>query len=231
VGRYDNFFELGGHSLLAVTLMERMRRRGLSTDVKSIFSAPTLSDLARLVDGVDREVVVPPNLIPPGCDVITPQMLPLVRLTAAEIGRIVAHVSGGASNVQDIYPLAPLQEGILFHHLMATDGDPYLLSSVFRFDQRNRLDAYLSALQAVIDRHDILRTGIVWEGVSEPVQVVWRDCPLSIEEIELDSSAGPAIEQLQARFDPRAYRIDVSQAPLMRAFVAYDAACDKWILL
>ncbi|WP_223621894.1 condensation domain-containing protein, partial [Lysobacter sp. ESA13C] len=42
---------------------------------------------------------------------------------------------------------------------------------------------------------------------------------------------GPAIEQLQARFDPRAYRIDVSQAPLMRAFVAYDAACDKWILL
>ncbi|WP_223621882.1 non-ribosomal peptide synthetase [Lysobacter sp. ESA13C] len=231
VGRYDNFFELGGHSLLAVTLMERMRRRGLSADVKSIFSAPTLSDLARLVDGVDREVVVPPNLIPSGCEVITPEMLPLVRLTAAEIGRIVAHVPGGASNVQDIYPLAPLQEGILFHHLMATEGDPYLLSSMFRFDQRSRLDAYLSALQAVIDRHDILRTGIVWEGVSEPVQVVWRDCPLSIEEIELDPSAGGAIEQLQARFDPRTYRIDVSQAPLMRALVAYDASCDKWVLL
>jgi amino acid adenylation domain-containing protein len=231
VGVEDNFFELGGSSLLAVTLIERMRRQGLSVDVRALFATPTVAALAAAAGGGAPAVEVPPNRIPPGCAAIAPEMLPLVELTQAEVDAVVAGVPGGAANVQDVYPLAPLQEGILFHHLLAGEGDPYLLAMVLDFDGRERLDAYLGALQAVVDRHDVLRTSVAWEGLAEPVQVVWRRAPLDVEEVELDPAAGDAAERLRERFDPRRFRIDLRRAPLLRGYVARDPLRDRWLLL
>jgi amino acid adenylation domain-containing protein len=231
VGRWDHFFELGGHSLLAIKLIGRMRRAGLYTDVRALFTTPVLAELALAVGGASSEVEVPANGIPEGCEFLTPEMLPLVELSQSDIDRIVAEVPGGAANVQDIYPLAPLQEGILFHHLLSQEGDPYLLSIMTEFDTRARLEQYLAALQAVIDRHDILRTAVAWEGLREPVQVVWRHAPLPVEEVELDAEAEDAAEQLWRRYDPRQYRMDLRRAPLRRACIAADRARGRWLLL
>ena len=86
--------------------------------------------------------------------------------------------------------MAPLQEGILFHHLMDEKSDPLPMGILFSFDTRARLDGYIDALRAVVDRHDILRTSVQWEGLPEPVQVVRREAPLHVEEVELDPAAG-----------------------------------------
>ncbi len=202
VGRHDNFFELGGHSLLAVALVERLRMAGLGVDVRVLLGQPSVAALAASV-GSDREVAVPANRVPAGCVRITPELLSLTHLDQAAIDGIVAAVPGGAANVQEIYPLAPLQEGILYHYLTAEGHDPYLLHLRLRFDSPLRLQAVAAALQGIIARHDSLRTAIAWQGLQMPQQVVWRSAPLPVEQV-VDAAATQLTQ------------IDLGQAPLMR---------------
>ncbi|MGP0998631.1 condensation domain-containing protein, partial [Serratia sp. CY62859] len=232
VGRHDNFFELGGHSLLAVKLMAQLRRAGWGANVQTLFSTPTLSALAQAMSA-QGEVDIPENRILPGGASITPEMLPLATLSQPEIDAVVAQVPGGVANVQDIYALSPLQEGILFHHLLAERGDPYQLSAVLRFDSRARLDAWLAAMQQVIDRHDILRTAFITQGMSSPVQVVWRKAELALSERRFDPADGPIWRQLAASFDPLQQRQDLTRAPLLNFTVTQEedgswCALQKW---
>ncbi|MHB0772406.1 amino acid adenylation domain-containing protein [Bradyrhizobium sp. 5.13L] len=229
IGRNDHFFELGGHSLLAVRMLERLQRHGLKADARTLFAKPVLSDFAASLDG-SGETEVPDNRITRQTTAITPEMLPLIALTQSDIDSIVAGVPGGAANIQDIYGLSPLQDGILFHHLMSKEGDPYLLVGQMAFAARDLLDRYLDAVRQVVDRHDILRTSIVWNGLSTPAQVVWRRAPLVVSEVVLDGE-GPADEQLARRFDPRFHRIDLAQPPLLRFAVAADPDRGRWLLL
>ncbi|KAF9901624.1 hypothetical protein EC991_005847, partial [Linnemannia zychae] len=229
ISRNDNFFALGGHSLLAARMLHHIKRLGLTVSVQTLFKFPTLSALAQELR--EHQVsTVPPNLITSKTTSLTPEILPLIELTQSDIDYIVKCVPGGVSNIQDIYPLSPLQDGILFHHLLATKGDPYLLTSTMAFESRELLDRYLDAFQKVVDRHDILRTAILWEGLSTPAQVVCRSAPLPVLEFTLDPADGPIREQLDRRFSPKHYRIDLTQAPLLQ-FIAAKDANEQWLLV
>jgi syringomycin synthetase protein SyrE len=232
IGRQDNFFELGGHSLSIVQMLERLRRVGLSCEVRRVFENPRLADLADTLVGRDGKALeVPPNLIPRGCRQIRPAMLPLVELDQEHIDRIAAAVPGGAANIQDIYPLAPLQEGILFHHLLNGPArDAYVRPMLYETFSRERLEELLVAIQVVIDRHDILRTMILWERLPRAVQVVCRRARLVVHPVTLDPGRD-GVEQLEERMTPRYQQLDLCRAPLIQVQTAPAPDGTRWYAL
>ncbi|QVM89506.1 amino acid adenylation domain-containing protein [Pseudomonas entomophila] len=221
VGRQDHFFELGGHSLMAVQLIERMRQAGMHADVQVLFGQPTLASLAASVSAMPV-AAVPGNRVPADCARITPDMLALAELGQADIERIVSAIPGGAANVQEIYPLAPLQEGLLYHHL-AEARDPYQQQALFAFTGHVELLAFSQALEQVIARHDILRTSLAWDGLEQPQQVVWRQARLPLTVLE--PGQGDAVALLRARQAP----LDLRQAPMMALACVEDRADGRWL--
>ncbi|NIA31612.1 MAG: non-ribosomal peptide synthetase, partial [Actinobacteria bacterium] len=121
-------------------------------------------------------------------------------------------------NIQDIYPLSPMQQGMLFHSLYSPESGAYIEQTFADLVGELNVDAFEKAWQTVIERNPILRTAFVWEGVDEPVQVVfvqldftilkedWRQKAKNKQDKHLD-------DYLQKE---RARGFDLTAAPLMR---------------
>ncbi|NUS62644.1 MAG: amino acid adenylation domain-containing protein, partial [Saccharothrix sp.] len=126
----------------------------------------------------------------PGAWGRTPSDFPLARLTQEQVDRIAD------PDVEDVYPLTPLQAGMLFHDLV-DDGTAYLNQTRVRLSNVTDPRRLGEAWQRVVDRTPVLRSGVVWEGLDEPVQVVRRGVRLPVayadvtdELVAADAEAG-----------------------------------------
>ena len=133
-------------------------------------------------------------------------------------------------NIQDSYILTPAQEGMLFHHILGVDRDPYVLRTVYNCDSREAVGRYVAALQTVVDRYDVLRTSFIWEGLSSPLQIVWHKVAIDVTEgppFQESIDAAALIQRLRAYCRP----IDLRQAPLIQLVAVPQQQSSSWFLL
>ncbi len=168
------------------------------------FASDTIAALRSLIAGANQ-------MHPAAC---IPADFPLASIQPAELQTLVARYGA----LEDIYPLSPVQQGMLFHALYEPDSPVY--HTQFSWTFHGELDAptFARAWRDVVQRHAILRTAFVWEGLREPHQLVLAD--VSLPWHDDDWRHLPADEQ-QQRLDAlleqdRRQGFGMDTAPLMR---------------
>ncbi len=121
-------------------------------------------------------------------------------------------------NIENVYSLSPLQEGLLFHALYASERGVYAVQIGWTLEGRLDVPALSRALGEVLERHSILRTAFVWERLDRPMQVVRKRVELPLEQQDLRALPPGDQATAMARFaeSERQRGFDLTRAPLLR---------------
>ena len=176
VGIHDNFFEIGVDSIVGIQIVSRARQAGLALEPAHLFQHPTIAELASVAESTSKEANssdmpetshAPFQMAPAGIDL-------------ESITRAFANEGG----VEDLYPLTPVQEGMLFHTLAEPEAGHYVEQFVCRLRGELDLPTLEKSWHRLIARHSALRSSIHWSDFDECYQVVHReiDHPLDYQD-------------------------------------------------
>ncbi len=158
----------------------------------------------------------------------TPSDFPLANIGQASLAALTQRYGP----VDDLYPLTPVQQGMLFHALYEPESPVYHTQFSWTFHGALDADAFRRAWETVVQRHAILRTAFAWEGLREPIQVVLPEVTLPWESEDWrDIPADQQRARLEARLEQARRSFDMARAPLMRISLlrtADDAHAFVW---
>lgn len=119
-------------------------------------------------------------------------------------------------NIEAIYPLSPMQKGMLFHTLYDPQASLYFEQFTFCLDGRIDETAFHKAWQAVVDRYAVLRTAFVWEKQEEPLQIVLAEATLPWQLLDWRQIGDQDQALADYLADERKHPFDLKKAPLAR---------------
>ncbi|KAL2132502.1 hypothetical protein VTI74DRAFT_3721 [Chaetomium olivicolor] len=178
ISRQDGFFLIGGDSVSCMKLVSEATAVGLHFSVADVFQHPTLSDLARFLDGSKAEAA--PLVSEPTEPFELIGGLPNFLLVRGELHKAYKIA---ANRIEDIYPATPMQEGLMAETV--SHPEAYILQEVLRLSEHVVTYRLQDALEALVETYPILRTRIVRLKDLGTCQIVLSDD----ETVELGSDS------------------------------------------
>ncbi|MEI4623585.1 non-ribosomal peptide synthase/polyketide synthase [Bacillus pfraonensis] len=175
-----------------------------------------LHQLSRLIQSSDRE------------SALTVSDFGMTNLNQASLTNVLTKMNRGKNYpITDLYPLSPLQEGMIFHTLH-DQGDehvaPYIVQLSFMIKGKMDIPTFEQAWKSVIQRHEIFRTAFVWGEIEEPLQVVYENIPFKVNKEDWRTMTTEEIQEKRKVFlaldRKQAFLFD--EAPLMRVTVIQE---------
>ena len=202
VGIHDNFFELGGDSIRSIQVQAKAQERGLNFSIQQLFRHQTIHELVQFVSLAE------------------PSSLPTVKTEAFSL------ISDEdrqklPSNIEDAYPLARIQAGIIFHCQCCPDTPLY--HDILFYHLRLSLDiqCFQMAVQQLVARHAILRTSFDLTNFTEPLQLVHQtvEVPVQIEDWRSLSPDQQSEAQTSWMEEEKSRHFDWTRPPLARFYI------------
>ncbi len=170
VSRDAGFFESGGDSIMALQVIAQARKQDLNLKLGVLFQQPSLAELAARVDAETANTAETADVAAENDDLLAvPQAFAL--LAPADRERLPA-------DVEDAYPLAALQAGMLYHSTRFPTSNLYHNYTTYRLQGPCNPHLWHLAVERLLQNHAVLRSSFNLGDYSQPLQLVHREVPV-----------------------------------------------------
>jgi tyrocidine synthetase-3 len=192
IGVNDDFFRIGGDSIKAIQIAARMNLLGYKLEMRDIFRYSSISQLSPFVKKEEPKADQNQSKLNPIISYssarekrkreLTPSDLTHPQLSIENLEQIKKQYP---YPIEDIYPCTPMQEGMLFHALYDHTTSANYLQETTRLRGEIDISVFKRSLNELLNRHPILRTVFVYEGLDRPMQVVFKEWQLDFSYVDI----------------------------------------------
>ncbi len=205
IGIHDNFFSLGGDSIQGFLISAKARQKGMKLSATQVFETPTVAEMAV---HVESQGFHDPQANTLGYGAHAAAFIP-----SEDVRNVMAAHGALACSA-----LTDMQKGMLFHSLLDPDSGVYFEQFIYHLEGIVVEPSLQKAWEQVVQRHEILRTGVVTDGLQEPLQFIHEYAPLDWRLLDLSELASTQVQSAIEAYlsEDRRRGFVYEQAPLFR---------------